>query len=243
MVWTRIIEEVWEDMSQKMRELQGYGKAIVPHVVEFQDCKDGLVIEFYDSVKDLVHVYKDEGNNMQLKILIIDTPRDVAIWSLIGVDDDNWWYQYAPGLDCMREIAPGPAYAPNKQLNILCTGRQIDDAMCDCLADVFRNSQKDSENSAVFVGAGVVGGISWIDRRIIKKSQKIEFRTDYPWREVVQRIAPAAAKSGTQIIVEVPPEAASVKRGALEAQRHRRVFSWPTSSSQRARGSAMCQVL
>ena len=37
MAWTRIIEEVWEDMSQKMRELEGYGKAIVPHVTEFQD--------------------------------------------------------------------------------------------------------------------------------------------------------------------------------------------------------------
>ena len=74
MAWTRIIEAVWEDMSQRMRELEGYGKAIVPHVTEFQDCNDGLVIEFYDSAKDLVHVYKDEGNRMHLKILIFDTP-------------------------------------------------------------------------------------------------------------------------------------------------------------------------
>ena len=53
----------------------------------------------------------------------------------------------------MREFDAGP----NKQLNILCTGRQVDDAMCDYLPDVFRYRQKDSENSAVFVGAGVVG--------------------------------------------------------------------------------------
>ena len=70
MVWTRIIEEVWEDRPQKMREREGYGKAIVPHVTELQDCKNGLVIEFYDSAKDLVHVYKDEGNRLQLQILI-----------------------------------------------------------------------------------------------------------------------------------------------------------------------------
>ena len=92
-------------------------------------------------------------------------------------------------------------------MNILCTGRQVDDAMCDYLADVFRNRQKDSENSAVFVGAGVLGGTSWVDMKIMKSSQKIEFRTDYPWGEVVQRLALAAAKSGTQVIVEVPPEA------------------------------------
>ena len=73
LAWTRIIEAMWEDMSQKMRELEGYGQAIVPHVTEFQDCKDGLVIEFYDSAKDLVHVYKDEGNRMRMKILIFDT--------------------------------------------------------------------------------------------------------------------------------------------------------------------------
>ena len=79
--------------------------------------------------------------------------------------------------------------------------------MCDYLADVLRNRQQDSKNSAVFVGAGVLGGISWFDRKIIKKSQKIEFSIDYPWGEVVRRIALAAAKSGTQVIVEVPPEA------------------------------------
>ena len=107
----------------------------------------------------------------------------------------------------MTEFDPEPCYVPNRQMNILCTGRQVDDAMCDYLADVFRNKQKDSENSAVFVGAGVVGGTSWIDKKVIKTSQKIEFRTDYPWGEVVQRIALAAAKSGTQVIAEAPPEA------------------------------------
>ena len=122
---------------------------------------------------------------MQLKILIVDTPRGVAIWSLIGLDDDNWWYQYAPGLDCMKEFDPGPEYVPNEQLNILCSGRQVDDAMCDYLADVFHNRQKDSKNSAVFVGAGVVEGISWIDRKIVKRSQRVEFGSDNPWGEVV----------------------------------------------------------
>ena len=126
-----------------------------------------LVIEFYDSATDLVHVYKDEGSRVQLKILIFDTPRNVAIWSLIGVDEDIWWYRYAPGLDCMREFDPGPEYVLNKQLNILCAGRQVDDAMCDYQADVFRNRQKHSENSADFVGAGVVGGTSWIDKKIV----------------------------------------------------------------------------
>ena len=77
--------------------------------------------------------------------------------------------------------------------------------LCDYLADVFRYRQKDSENSAVFVDAGVVGGTSWIDKKIIKVIQKIEFRTDYPWGEVVQTIALAAAKSGTQVITRPQP--------------------------------------
>ena len=102
---------------------------------------------------------------------------------------------------------PDQHYVPQARMNILCTGRQADDAMCDYLADVFHNKQKESENSAVFVGAGVLGGTSWIDKRIQESSQKIDFRTEYLWGEVVQRIALAAAKSGTQVIVEVPPEA------------------------------------
>ena len=205
--WTKIIEEVWEDMSQKMRELEGYGHAIVPHVTEFQDCNDGLVIEFYDGTKELVHTYKDEGNKLRVRIKILDTPRAVAIWTLVGVDEDNWWQQYAPGLGDAMDFAPEQHYVPQTRMNILCTGRQVDDAMCDYLADVFRNKQKESENAAVFVGAGVLGGTSWIDKNVMKSSQNINFRTEYHWGEVVQRIALAAAKSGTQVIIEVPPEA------------------------------------
>ena len=44
--WTKVIEDVWEHMSLKRRELQGYGKAIVPHVVDFQENKNCLVSEF-----------------------------------------------------------------------------------------------------------------------------------------------------------------------------------------------------
>ena len=64
-LWTRIIEAVWEDMSEKKRELEGYAKAIVPHVTEFQDSKDGLIIEFYDGAKELVHTYKDDVNRVK----------------------------------------------------------------------------------------------------------------------------------------------------------------------------------
>ena len=39
--------------------------------------------------RSLVYVYKDEGSNMHVKIQIVDAPKEVAIWSLIGVDDDN----------------------------------------------------------------------------------------------------------------------------------------------------------
>ena len=156
-LWTRIIEAVWEDMSEKKRELEGYGKAIVPYVTEFQDCRDGLIIEFYDGAKELVHTYRDEVNKMKMRIKIFDTPKEVAVSSLIGVDEDNWWQRFAPGLDDMTDFDPGDYYVPQKQMSILCTGRQVDDAMCDYLADVFRNRQKDSENSAVFVGAGVLG--------------------------------------------------------------------------------------
>ena len=201
------MEAVWEDMSERKRGLEGYGKAIVPHVTEFQDCRDGLIIEFYDGAKELVHTYKDEGNRMKVRIKIFDTPKEVAIWSLIGVDEDNWWQRFAPGLDGMTEFDPGDYYVPQRQMNILCTGRLDDDAMYDYLADAFHNRQKDSKNSAVFVGAGVLRGTSWLDKKIVRSNQKIEFRTDYPWGEVVQRIALAAAKSGTQVIVEVPPEA------------------------------------
>ena len=206
-LWTGIIEEVWEDMSRKMRELEGYGSAIVPHITEFQDCKDGLIIEFYNDAKKLVHRYKDEGNKMGVRIKIFDTPKEVAIWTLVGVNEDNWWQQYAPGLGDALEPEPDQHYVPEARMNILCTGRQADDAMCEYLADVFHNKQKGFHNSAVFVGAGVLRGTSWIDKHIKKSDRKIQFRTEYPWGEVVQRIALAAAKSGTQVIVEIPPEA------------------------------------
>ena len=190
-----------------MRELEGYGQAIVTQVTEFQDCKDGLVIEFYSDAKKLVHTYKDEGNKLGVRIEIFDTPKEVAIWTLVGVSEDNWWQQYAPGLGDALAHAPDQHYVPQARMNILCTGRQADDAMCEYLAGVFHNKQKGSHPSAVFVGAGVLGGTSWIDKHVQKSCQKIQFRTEYPWGEVVQRIALAAAKSGTQVIIEVPPEA------------------------------------
>ena len=65
-------------MSRQVRELQGHGKAIVPHVAEFQECRDGLVIEFYDSNHNSVHEYKDEGNDMRLNVKIIDAPQEDA---------------------------------------------------------------------------------------------------------------------------------------------------------------------
>ena len=53
----------------------------------------------------------------------------------------------------MADFDPGDYYVPQKQMNILCTGRQVDDAMCDYLADVFHNRRKDSENT------------SWLDKK------------------------------------------------------------------------------
>ena len=51
---------------------------------------------------------------------------------------------------------------------------------------------------------GCLGGVN---RQINENFEKVEFRTDYPWGEVVQRIARRAALRGTQVVVEVPPEA------------------------------------
>ena len=31
-------------------------------------------------------------------------------------------------MDCMKEFAPGPHYDPSAQVNVLCTGKQVDDA-------------------------------------------------------------------------------------------------------------------
>ena len=73
---------------------------------------------------------------MPLKVKIVDAPKELAAWFLIGVDDDNWWNGFAPGIDCAKEFAPGPEYDPNKQLNILRTGRQVRDALCSDLVDV-----------------------------------------------------------------------------------------------------------
>ena len=43
--WTTVVEDVWEHMAKKKREMQGHREAIVPHVVEFQENpKGGLII-------------------------------------------------------------------------------------------------------------------------------------------------------------------------------------------------------
>ena len=54
--WTTIIEDVWEHMAMKKREMKGHGEPIVPHVVEFQENNGaGLIIQFYDHDGGLVH--------------------------------------------------------------------------------------------------------------------------------------------------------------------------------------------
>ena len=35
--WTTVVEDVWEHMAKKKREMQGYGGVIVPHLAEFQE--------------------------------------------------------------------------------------------------------------------------------------------------------------------------------------------------------------
>eukprot|EP00439_Symbiodinium_sp_Y106_P043009 s6933_g5.t1 len=106
----------------------------------------------------------------------------------------------------MKEFAPGPHYDPSAQVNVLCTGNQVDDAMCSYLYDVMTSRQQNA-NAVIFVGAGVLGRSSWLNRQIDENFEKVEFRTDYPWGEVVQRIARKAALKGIQVVVEVPPEA------------------------------------
>ena len=206
--WTTIIEDVWEHMAQKRREMQGHGEPIVPHLVDFQENEDnGLIIQFHDYEGGLVHTYKDyPSNDFKLRITIKDAPKKTTVWTIIGVDENKWWNDYAPGLDCMKEFAPGPYYDPSAQVNILCTGKQVDDAMCSYLYDVMKSRQQ-SANAVIFIGAGVLGGSSWLNREIDENFQKVEFRTDYPWGEVVQRIARKAALGKTRVIVEVPPEA------------------------------------
>ena len=41
---------------------------------------------------------------MRLKVKIGDAPREVAVWSLIGVDDENRWNEFAPGMDCAKDF-------------------------------------------------------------------------------------------------------------------------------------------
>ena len=191
----------------KKREMKGHGEPIIPHVVEFQENNGaGLIIQFYDYDEGLVHTYKDPSNELKLRVTIKDAPKKTTVWTVIGVDEDNWWNDYAPGMDCMKEFAPGPHYDPSAQVNVLCTGNQVDDAMCSYLYDVMTSRQQNA-NAVTFVGAGVLGGSSWLNRQIDENFEKVEFRTDYPWGEVVQRTARKAALKGIQVVVEVPPEA------------------------------------
>ena len=90
----------------------------------------------------------------------------------MGVDEDNWWNESAPGMDCMRNFVPGPYYDPSSQVNVLCTGRQVDDAMCSCLFDVAKVRQQNS-NAVMFVGAGVLGRSSWLDSQVVENFGKI----------------------------------------------------------------------
>eukprot|EP00439_Symbiodinium_sp_Y106_P047311 s7424_g6.t1 len=204
--WTTVVEDVWEHMAKKKREMQGYGGVIVPHLAEFQE-NGGLIIQFHDSDGKIVHTYKDQSNEFKYRIIIKDAPKKTTVWTVIGVDEDNWWNEYAPGMDCMRDFAPGPYYDPSAQVNILCTGKQVDDAMCSYLYDVMTSRQQTSD-SVIFIGAGVLGGELMAEPSSCGELRKgrVEFRTDYPWGEVVQRIARRAAQGETQVIVEVPPE-------------------------------------
>eukprot|EP00439_Symbiodinium_sp_Y106_P071469 s920_g12.t2 len=205
--WTTVVEDVWEHMAKKRREMQGHGEAIVPRVVEFQENhKGGLIIQFHDYDGGLVHTYKDPSSEFQYRIAIKDALKRTTVWTVIGVDENNWWNEYAPGMDCMKELAPGPHYDPIVQVNVLGTGKQVDDATCSYLFDVAKSRQQTS-NSVIFIGAGVLGRSSWLDRQIVEKIEKVEFRTDYPWEEVAQTIARKASQWKTQVIVEVPPEA------------------------------------
>ena len=73
-------------------------------------------------------------------------------------------------------------YDPNMQVNVLCTSKQVDDAMCSYLAEVAKKRQK-SSNSGIFIGigAGILGQSSWLDYYIFENLEKVNFRTDYPW--------------------------------------------------------------
>ena len=124
-----------------------------------------LIIQFYDYDGGLVHTYKDPSSGFKLRVTIKDAPKKTTVWTVIGVDEDNWWNDCAPGMDCMKEFAPGPHYDPSAQVNVLCTGNQVDDAMCSYLYDVMTSRQQNA-NAVIFVGAGVLGGSSWLNRQI-----------------------------------------------------------------------------
>ena len=145
----------------------------------------------------LVHTYRDPSSEFKYRIVIKDAPKQTTVWTVIGVDEDNWRNEYAPGKDCMSEFAPGPYYDPTAQVNVLCAGKQVDDAMCPYLFDVARTRQQNS-NSVIFIGAGVPGRSSWLDRQIVENFEKINFTTDTPG---------GRSSWGAQVIVEVPQEA------------------------------------
>ena len=72
--------------------------------------------------------------------------------------------------------------------------------MCSYLYDVMTCRQQ-TANSVIFIGAGVLGGCWWLKRQIDEDFEKVEFRTDYRWGEIVQRIARKAAQGKVQVIV------------------------------------------
>ena len=127
---------IWQRKSVKCKatEKRSY------HLVEFQENtnpKDsGLITQFHDSDGELVHTYKDPSSEFKYRIIIKDAPKKTTVLTVIGADEDNWWNEYAPGMDCMKEFSPGPYYGPSAQVNVLCTGNQVDDAMCSYLYDV-----------------------------------------------------------------------------------------------------------
>ena len=143
----------------KKREMKGHGEPIVPHVVEFQENNGaGLIIQFYDYDGGLVHTYKDPSSDFKLRVTIKDAPKKTTVWTVIGVDEDNWWNDYAPGMDCMKEFAPGPYYDPSAQVNVLCTGNQVDDAMCSYLYDVMTSRQQNANAGDIRGCRGAWGG-------------------------------------------------------------------------------------
>ena len=77
-------------------------------------------------------------------------------------------------------------------------------------------SRQQNANAAIFVGAGVLGGSSWLNRQINENFEKVEFRTDYLWGEVVQRIARRAALKGTQVVVGSTARGSSPSNQAVQ---------------------------